>query len=84
MGREASDPYSCIQICMKCHAARAAVAVVLAVDMGFWDAKTPGSVVAFTTDEADSGVTCHGIVVSSTVPLMSVSYEKPVCTGWSM
>ncbi len=69
-------PYCCIHICIKCHAARAAVEVVFAVDLGFWEGNVPRRKVEFSWgigDEGDSGVTTNGNCVSSTVPLMSVS-----------
>ncbi len=60
--------------------------VVLAVDFGFCDGNVPRRNVELSCGmgaEGGIGVTTKGRSVSSTVPFTSVSYEKPVWTGWS-
>ena len=81
------NPYCFIHICIKCHAANAAVEVVFGVDIGSWDENVPKRKVEFSSGAGapwGRGDTTYGNKVSSIVPLTSLSYEYPTWTGWSM
>jgi hypothetical protein len=81
------NTYSFIQTCIKFQAASAAVRVVLAVDAGSCEEKTPAKRVEFKEDAVAAEpvtFTVYGERVSSIVPLTNLSYENPVWTGWSI
>ena len=76
--------YFPIKTCIKCHKALAPLTLPCVVAVGSWLGKVPSTVVSFCTTSLVSfnGVTFP--VSKSSVPFTSLSYEKPVWTGWSI